>query len=377
MVALLDELGRSVDARRSGARRWLHHGATSQDALDSAMIMCLAPLVRESIACLGRSREAAAALARTHERSPILARTLLQAAGLTTFGAKAALWSAALGRSTRRVAAAADRGLSIQLAGPVGTGQMFGDDWIALQREVARALALGVPGGGAWQSVRDDWITLLVQLAGASAVATRIANDVALMCQSEIGEVSEPPAASPMSSALPHKQNPVLSMRIRACGLVVTGHAAAVLGTLASAEHERSLGAWQAELAVAPLLVAHASSALGTLAVLLEGLRFHADRARDNIDRTGGLIFADRAVAELSAVLPGDSARAYVDRACRDARATGSHLREALERLLELDGAGPPGERLREALTRALDPTSQVEASVRAARRALEEPGEL
>jgi 3-carboxy-cis,cis-muconate cycloisomerase len=360
VVALLDELGARVHAHRQGARRWLHHGATSQDALDSGIVIALSPLVREAIVWLGRSRAAAAALARTHERSPVLARTLLQAAGITTFGAKAALWSVALGRSERRLAAAADEGLAIQLAGGTGTGQAFSAEWPELQRRLARALGLGVARGGNWQSARDEWVGVLMQMALATAVAAKIAGDLALMSQTEIGEISEPAASGAMSTALPHKQNPVLAMRIRAAGLVVSGHAGVLLECLSRVEHERSLGAWQAELAVAPSLVAHALGALETLSTLLEGLVFHPERARGNIERTSGLIFADRAAAELAGVGPRQQALSIVERACREVRDTGVHLRDVLTR--EMDA---------EALERVFDPNPQIEASARAARRAL------
>jgi 3-carboxy-cis,cis-muconate cycloisomerase len=376
VIALLDQLGAHLDGRRPGARAWLHHGATSQDALDSGMVLCLAPLVKEAVACLERSRASAAVLARTHDHSPVLARTLLQAAGVTTFGFKAAQWSAAAGRAARRLSAAADRGLSIQLAGAIGTGQAFSSDWLALQQELARTLELRVPPGGSWQSARDEWMDVLVQMALATGVAAKIAGDVALMSQSEINEVSEPRPAGSMSSALPHKQNPVLAMRIRGCAHVVNGQAAALLGTLGAVEHERGLGAWQAELTLAPALVAHALSAVSTLATLLAGLRFHAGRALANIESTRGLVFADRAVAELSAIISRERALAIVERACEDARRTDSHLRDVLARVFDpLDDTGSSKADLVGAVERAFDLHPAVAAAARATDRALADAG--
>jgi 3-carboxy-cis,cis-muconate cycloisomerase len=372
IIAFLEQLGAHVERRRPGSRAWLHHGATSQDALDSGMVLALAPLVREAVAGLARARAAAGALARAHDRTPILARTLLQAAGVSTFGFKAAQWGAAAGRAARRLAASADRGLSIQLAGAVGTGQAFSENWPAIQRELARALDLGVPRGGSWQSARDDWTDVLAQMAIATGVAAKIAGDVALMSQSEIGEVSEPRPAGAMSSAMPHKQNPVLAMRIRACAHVVNGHAAALLGTLGGVEHERGLGAWQAELGLAPALVAHALSAVLALATLLDGLQVHPDRALANIERTRGLVFADRAVEELSAVVSRERALAMVERACADAQRAGKHLREVLAQDASADQEmRRAGDAVLRALDRAFDPGPHMDAATRAAARAL------
>jgi 3-carboxy-cis,cis-muconate cycloisomerase len=287
---------------------------------------------------------------------------------------KAALWAHSLERCRRRLAAAADLGLTIQLAGAIGTGQQFGTKWSALQDEIGRALGLRAPDGGSWQSGRDEWVDLLMQMAMATGVATKIAGDIALMNQAEVAEVSEPPVAGSTSSVLPHKQNPVLAMRIRASGLVVSGHAAAALQSLGAVEHERGLGAWQAELALAPALVAHALSALQALVSLLEGLRFHADRAHANVERLGGLIFADRALSEIAALVPGAEARAIVERACRETRESGEHLRAVLARDLADGGANrPTRDEVDAALERAFDPAPAIDTAVRAAGRALPE----
>jgi 3-carboxy-cis,cis-muconate cycloisomerase len=178
----------------------------------------------------------------------------------------------------------------------VGTGAAFGKRWGAVRQDVARALGLRA-GPASWQSMRDSWMNLLLQLALAAGIAAKIAGDIALMAQSEIGEAVDPSSVHGLSSAMPHKRNPVLCMRIRACGHVVQGLAAGLLSTIPG-EHERGLGTWQAELALAPALVAHAVSALDGLAALLSGVRFDAARARRNIDETLGRLLDERAIAD-------------------------------------------------------------------------------
>ncbi len=371
VVELLDQFGSHVAGRDREARAYLHLGATSQDALDTATVLCLEPLVSKALVALNESRNAGIRLARAHVRSPMLARTLLQAAGVTTFGFKVAQWSVALGRCERRLRHARGEALVVQLAGSIGSGQAFGDRWEALQAALARELGLATAEGGTWQMMRDAWVNLLTQLALATGVAAKIAGDVALMSQSEIREAAEPMADRGRSSAMPHKQNPVRSMRIRACAHVVQGLTASLLSTL-PVEHERGLGTWQAELSVAPPLVAHALAALESLNDLLNGLHFDASRAQENIEATRGLVFSERAVEELARPLTRAVASRLVDEACRQARASGSHLRDALETAIERESSiGDRRQSLAVALDGVFDPRSAIDAAERAAMRAL------
>jgi 3-carboxy-cis,cis-muconate cycloisomerase len=282
VVEILRQLRAAVERRRPGAGEFVHFGSTSQDALDTATMMCLKPCVQRAAACLDDARKAAVRLARQHASTPMLARTLMQPAGITTFGFKAAQWAAALARSEKRVIVAAGSALAVQLAGPLGSGLAFGERWLELQRELARELQLSAGPDLSWQSMRDAAANLFLQLGLATSVADKIATDVALLTQGEVGEAHEPSADDGVSSAMPHKRNPVICMRIRACAHVVRGLTATVLETT-TGEHERGLGSWQAELAAAPLLVSYSVGALESLLALLEGLRFDAGRAENNV----------------------------------------------------------------------------------------------
>ena len=376
IVELLDQFGACLEQRMTGARAFLHWGATSQDALDTATALCLKPCVNQALTALQHAQLAAFELARQHASSPMLARTLMQAAGISTFGFKAAHWGAALARCERRLRDAADEGLCVQLGGSVGTGIAFGARWHELQSALASELGLAPPAIGTWHAARDGSVNLLVQLALATGIAVKIAGDIALMSQSEVGEAHEPSAEGGVSSAMPHKHNPVFCMRIRGCGHVVQGLTASLLSTMA-VEHERGLGTWQAELALAPSLVTYAVSALESLASLLQGLGFDAGRAQHNIEAMRGLVFADRAVSELATVLPRAVASNVVQAACRQVRESGGHLREALEH-----ASRPHHAQLRSAersletiLDAAFDPRPALEAATRATQRVLDEIG--
>jgi 3-carboxy-cis,cis-muconate cycloisomerase len=133
VVEILRQLRSSVDRRSAGAGQYLHVGATSQDALDTATGLCLQPCVKLVRSALERSRTAAFRLARTHAEAPMLARTLLQAAGITTFGFKSAQWGVSLRGCETRLAAAAESGLLLRLAGPIGTSLGLGDRWSEIQ----------------------------------------------------------------------------------------------------------------------------------------------------------------------------------------------------------------------------------------------------
>jgi 3-carboxy-cis,cis-muconate cycloisomerase len=307
IVELLDQVRRHL-SDRPDVRKYLHFGATSQDALDTAMVLCVKPCVDLALAGLSRSRGAAVRLAREHARSPVLARTLMQAAGVTTFGFKAAQWAASFARADHRIRTAAGEALRLQLAGPVGTSQAFGERAPELNAAVAAALDLAPAPAGGWHVTRDAWVNLLMQLAIATESAAKAAGDIALMCQTEIGEAYDPSSSGGVSSSMPHKRNPVLCMRIRACAHVVHGLAAGLLPSM-RIEHERALGPLQAEQAIAPGLVAYAVSGLESLAVLLEGVRFDVARARQNIEA-------------MRAIVPGETfdVERNVDAAARETR---------------------------------------------------------
>lgn len=374
IVELLDQFGARLEQQSPDARGFLHFGATSQDALDTATVLCVKPCVNLALTALQQARLAAFGLARQHASSPMLARTLMQAAGISTFGFKAAHWGAGLARGERRLRDAADEGLSVQLGGPIGSGLAFGARWPELQSALANELGLQVAAAGTWHATRDVWVNLFMQLGVATGIAVKIAGDVALMSQSEVGEVHEPSAEAGVSSAMPHKRNPVLCMRIRGCGHVVQGLTAGLLSTMA-VEHERGLGTWQAELALTPSLVTYAVGALESLASLLQGLTFDARRAQHNIDAMRGLVFADRALSELVTVLPKAVASKVVEDACRQVHESGGHLREALRHASRPHQAQlrSSARSLETILDAAFDPRAAIEAAGRGTQRILDE----
>ncbi len=309
------------------AGRYVHFGATSQDLLDTALVLCSRTAVAQLEQDLHRASRAATSLARRHAGTPALARTLLQPAAVTTIGFRCAQWAQALARSRRRLLHHADDALAVSLGGAVGNLAAWGDSGGRLRAELASSLGLRDPGT-TWHTQRDAWIGLAADAAVATGTMAKIARDIALMAQAEVGEAAEPAASGRGgSTAMPHKRNPVLSMRVLAAAQAVPGLVAGLLAAMPQ-EHERALGNWQAEAAQFPDVFIHALSAASALAELLEGVRFDEARCRANIDGLQGTIFSESLAGLFAPALGKPEAQALVATLCAQAIATGTHLRE-------------------------------------------------
>jgi 3-carboxy-cis,cis-muconate cycloisomerase len=249
------------------------------------------------------------------------ARTLLQQALPTTFGLKAAGWLVGLVEARQTADEVCQRRLAAQLGGAAGTLAAFGDRGLEVLAAFAEELGLPEPVLP-WHTARGRIGELAGALATAAGVCEKVALDIGLLAQTEVGEVSEAPAEGRgSSSSLPHKQNPVGVARVRAAALQARGQAMVLLAAMGQ-EHERSLGAWPAEwTSVAELLLAVDCAAAG-LAELLGGLVIHPDRMAANLELTGGLVSAEAVVGALAGPLGRQPARRVVDAAARRARST-------------------------------------------------------
>jgi 3-carboxy-cis,cis-muconate cycloisomerase len=301
-VPFVQALRAEVGRVSPGAAAHVHFGATSQDVLDSAMALCLRPCLDEADAVLGATVASLVRRAREHRSTPMLGRTLMQPALPITAGLKLARWAAALHRDRQRLARS--RGaLAVQLGGPVGALEAMGGRGSAVRARLAQRL--GLADAIAWHTDRGDWIALLGHLTQGVLSAGKIALDLSLLSQAEVGEMREAPEKEGHggSSAMPHKRNPVacaqaLAAATRAPALLAAIHA----GSLA--QHERALGGWQAELTLVPELAHALGSALDFLEVIAASLVIDARRMRANLEAhpEAGLA-GPRAAAGLEAAL--------------------------------------------------------------------------
>jgi len=355
-IPLVKRLMAAVAERDAAAAGFVHHGSTSQDVIDTAMVIATGKALALIDADLKRLVATLDALARIHLRTPILARTLMQPAQVISFGFKLVAWVAPLARARERLSRARAAALRLQFGGAVGTLASLGDKGPAVARRLAVQLDLA-PADAAWHVQRDDWAALGCEVAVLCGSLGKIGHDLALLAQAEVGEVAEPSAPGRGgSSAMPQKRNPVAAMTAIAAALRAPHHAAAVLATMAPS-HERGLGEWQAELAEWPSLFLEAHGALAALADACDGLEVDAARMRDNIERQRGAIFAEAAAALLVPSLGKAKANALLATLSLRAAREGAHL----QALLRAD----PAARAIDAV--ALDAAFDVDAAARRA----------
>jgi 3-carboxy-cis,cis-muconate cycloisomerase len=264
------------------AARHVHAGATSQDVIDTAIVLCLKPAcarVAQLTVWLGN---AAADLARRHAGTPTAARTLLQPALPVTFGWKAAIWLSMLSRSLAGIRSAATDACVLQFGGPSGTLSSFGERGIAVMAALAQDLELPaslVP----WHSTRDRFARLGAELAILAGAAGKVGRDVSLLMQPEVGEAAEAAKAGRGgSSSMPHKRNPALSMLALEAAQRAPALAATLLSQL-TPEHERGLGQWQSQWFTLRELVCAAASGAAAMAEALQDLEVNETKMNANL----------------------------------------------------------------------------------------------
>ena len=310
-IPLVKKLTETVSLFDAEAARYVHWGSTSQDVIDTAMVL----VTRRALGLIERNLDVLIAalfdLAERHGDAPLLAHTLMQPAQIVSFGFKLAAWIAPLVRARQRLRDTAHAALQLQLGGPVGTLSAMGDKGTAVAARMARELRLRVPAAS-WHTQRDEWVLLGCQVGVLCGSLGKLARDLSLMAQGELGELAEPAEAGRGgSSALPHKRNPVAAMVALAAALRAPQRVAALLAAMPQ-EHERGLGNWQAELAEWAGLFISADGAAKALAEAATGLHVDDVRMRENIDRMQGLVHAEAVATRLAAALGKAKAHALV-----------------------------------------------------------------
>ena len=258
------------------AATYVHHGATSQDLMDSAM-MIVARNAREliDVALAGVERECAG-LAREHRSTPMAARTLLQQAVPTTFGYKAAGWLAEVGDARALLAGAK---LPAQLGGAAGTLAVLGDDGPRVRALFASELDLSADDGLPWHTHRQPIARVASALAAVASASGKIGLDVVLLAQTEVAELAEREGGA--SSTMPHKRNPIRAVLARACARAV--HAQAALLSSGEHEHERAAGAWHSEWNALSEALAFAGGSAAAAQECLDGIQVDVKRMRANM----------------------------------------------------------------------------------------------
>jgi len=340
------------------ARRWVHLGATSQDVLDTALMLQSRDGLDAILHDLRAVGDACAALAQQHVATVMPGRTLLQHATPITFGLKAAHWLGSVTRQLRFLGELRQE-LPLQLGGSTGTLAALGNDGERVSERVAAELGLIVPDLP-WHADRDVIARLVGSVAITAGAMAKIATDVALSMQTEVGELLEgADGGAGTSSAMPQKRNPVHAPAAIAAARLAAGAATVVLGGLAQ-EHERGVGSWHAEWVAVPDAVRYSAGAVEHVRAIVEGLQVDPEHMRANVDAGGGLSMAEALVSALTASIGRADAFFVVSRVCDRAVTEGINLREAALRDEEIRRALSA-----EEIDDALDPSLFLGSSAR------------
>jgi 3-carboxy-cis,cis-muconate cycloisomerase len=328
-IPLVKQLTALVADDNKEASGFVHWGATSQDVNDTGLIL----QVRQAWDILESDLAALAAalreLAQKHRSTIMIGRTLMQHAQPTTFGAKVSGWLDAVNRHRDRFREARKRLLVLQFGGAVGTLAALKEKGLDVAKSLAEELNLELPEMP-WHTQRDRLSEAATTLGLCVGTLGKIARDISLHMQAEVAEIFESAGEGRgSSSTMPHKQNPVSSVRILAAAIRVPGLVGTMLSTMVQ-EDERGLGNWHAEWETLPEIFRLAAGALREMKELVPRLEVDAERMRHNLEHTQGLVFAEAVSMALAQSMGKSAAHAVVEAASKRVRETGNNLRDQL-----------------------------------------------
>lgn len=323
--ALVAALRQAVGGEAAG---FVHWGATTQDAMDTGLVLRLRQILKILDDRLNRLGGTLAERASAERDTVMSAHTRGQQSTPTTLGLKMAGWLAPLRRHRMRLGELRPRLELLSFGGASGTLAALGDRALAVEAALAERLDLAVPPLP-WHSQRDGLIELSGWLALVTGSLGKIAGDTRLLSQSEIGEVRETAGLGGGSSTMPQKANPVRSETILALARLNAGLAGQMQLT-ALHEQERDGAAWQQEWLLLPQMLLACGAALRHANILMDELQIDAARMRANLETADGLVLAEAANFALSRHLPREEAQALVKQACREVATTGRHLMDIL-----------------------------------------------
>lgn len=353
-IPLVKQLTAAVKAHDVDAARYVHWGATSQDIIDTGIVL----QIEETLALLDegllRLADVLARQARDYRDTPMVGRTWLQQALPITMGLKFAQWLDATLRHRARIAALRASVCVVQFGGAAGTLASLGDRAADVAAYLADTLGLGLPALP-WHTQRDRVCDVACTWGMLTGTLGKIARDIALQMQTEVGELAEPAGAGKGgSSTMPHKRNPV------GCAAVLTAAARVppLVSTMLSGmvqEHERALGGWQVEWDALADIARLSGGALRNITEMVDGLEVNTARMTSNLGATHGLILGEAVMLALGEVLGRLDAHHLIEAASKQAVREGRDLFDVLREEKQVTDHLPEA-RLRELL----DPANYV-----------------
>ena len=328
-IPLVKALGKQIAATDAEAERYVHLGATSQDVMDTGLVLQLRQALDLIESDLAQLADSLAAQAQRHAATPMAGRTWLQHATPVTLGMKIAGWLGAVTRSRQRLRELKPRLLVLQFGGASGTLAALGEQALPIAQALAEELQLTLPEQP-WHTQRDRVVEFGAVLGLIAGSLGKLGRDISLLMQTEAAEVFEPSAPGKGgSSTMPHKRNPVGAAVLIGAATRVPG----LVSTLFSAmpqEHERSLGLWHAEWETLPQICCLVSGSLKQARLLADGLEVDAARMARNLDLTQGLVLAEAVSIVLAQRVGRDTAHHLLEQCCKRAVAEQRHLRAVL-----------------------------------------------
>ncbi|MFZ3329034.1 MAG: 3-carboxy-cis,cis-muconate cycloisomerase [Candidatus Acidiferrales bacterium] len=328
-IPLVKALTAAVAKSDEKAAGFVHWGATSQDAIDTGLVLQLRTAFDVIAPEIAQLADALARVVEQHRSTVLAGRTWLQQASPITFGLKAAGWLDAINRHRARLGATRQQVLALQFGGAVGTLAALGIRGPAVARSLAEELRLELPSLP-WHAQRDRFAEAATTLGLLVGTLGKIARDVSLMSQTEVGEALEPTAPGKGgSSTLPHKRNPVGSAVVLAAAIRVPALVSTMLAAMPQ-EHERGLGGWQAEWETLPEIFLLAIGALAHTTQIVSGLEVHEEKMVHNLEATRGLILAEAVAIALAKQMGRMPAHHLIEKASRRALESSRSLRDVL-----------------------------------------------
>lgn len=322
VIALVKALREAVG---KDAAPYVHWGATTQDIVDTAMVLQIRSTIRIMDQRLSLIVDCLADLANQHRTTVMAGRTHGQQALPVSFGFKVAGWLAPLLRHRKRLAEQRAGLLQLQFGGAAGTLAALGENGLAVMQRLSQELSLNLPIMP-WHSQRDSFAEFAGWLSMLTASLAKMAQDVILLAQNEVGEVMESSGGDRGgSSSMPQKRNPIVSELIIAAARTNASLLSAMHNAMIQ-EHERATHGWQIEWLTLSQMILLTGGALKNALFLAKNLKVNANRMRQNLERSNYLVLAEAAIQALTAEIPRTEAHALVKQACGIAAAENRSL---------------------------------------------------
>lgn len=326
IMPLVHQLAKACDPESA---RWVHWGSTTQDIVDTGLVLQM----RDGIALLEQDLEALitamAILAGKHRNTVMAGRTFQQQAAPITFGYKVAVWLDELLRHHERLKELKKRVFVGQCGGAVGTLATLGQDGISVQQAMMDELGLGCPSI-TWHTARDGWAEMVNWLVLVCTSLGKVATEVATLMRTEVNEVREPyHTGRGASSTMPQKRNPIACPRIIAIAHRMREFSGSQFSAMIQ-EHERAVGAMPIEWMVIPDAFMLASGSFAQSLEILKSLEVDSTQMRANLDLGGGLLMAEAVMMGIAPSIGRNQAHELVFAAAGRANDAGISLREAI-----------------------------------------------